>query len=125
RKELGLKDDAGAEEISTAVAALKSKANSTAGSGEPDPAKYVPVGVVTELRDQVAALSAQNLQREVDDLVKPALEDGRLLAAQEKWARDLGKSNLAALKTYLDGAEPIAALRGSQTEGRAPAGGKD
>lgn len=125
RKELGLNDDVGMEEISTAVAALKSKANSAATTGEPDPAEFVPVGVVKELRDQVAALSAQNLQREVDDLVKPALEDGRLLAAQEKWARDLGKSNLAALKTYLDEAEPIAALRGSQTDGRAPAGGKD
>lgn len=123
RKELGLKDDAGAEEISTAVAALKAS-NATA-TGSPDPAKYVEVGVVEQLRSEIAVLSASNLGREIDDLVKPALEDGRLFAAQEKWARDLGKKDIAALKAYLDSAQPIAALRGSQTGGQPPAGGKD
>jgi hypothetical protein len=32
------------------------------------------------------------------------LADGRLLPAQEQWARDLGESDLAALRTYLDAA---------------------
>jgi phage I-like protein len=123
RKELGLADDANAAAINTAVAALKSKA--TAGTGDPDPAKYVPVGVVEELTTQIAALSATNTAREVDDLVKPALADGRLLPAQEEWARNLGKKDVAALKGFLDTAQPIAALRGSQTDGQAPAGTKD
>lgn len=121
RKELGLKDDAGAEEINTAVAALKA----AKATGTPDPAKYVEVGVVEQLRNDLAALSAKDLAREIDDLVKPALEDGRLLAAQEKWARDLGKKDIAALKAYLESAQPIAALRGSQTGGQPPAGGTD
>ena len=115
RKELSLADDAGAEEITSAIAALKSK---TAAAGEPDPSKYVPVAVVTEMRTELAALTAQNTERAVDDLVKPALEDGRLLPAQEKWARDLGKKDIAALTAFLKDAEPIAALRGSQTNGQ-------
>lgn len=120
RADLGLGDTVGAEEIGTAIAALKSKANAN-----PDPAKYVGVEVVEQLRTDIAKLSATNAAREVDELVAPALDDGRLLPAQEKWARDLGKSDIAALRSYLDSAQPIAALRGSQTGGKTPAGGKD
>lgn len=120
RKQLGLGDDVGIAEVTTAVAALKSKADAGV-----DPAKFVPIDAVNEMRTQIAKLSAENTQRTIDDLVKPALEDGRLLPAQEKWARDLGKSDIAALKTYLADAAPIAALRGTQTDGQEPAGGKD
>jgi phage I-like protein len=116
RAELNLGADVGAAEISTAVAALKSKAN-----GNPDPSKFVGVEVVESLRRDIAALSATNQAREVDELVAPALEDGRLLPAQEKWARDLGKSDIAALRSYLESAEPIAALRSTQTRGADPA----
>ena len=38
----------------------------------------------------------------------------------EEWARDLGKSNRAALTAYLDKAQPIAAIAGSQTLGKPP-----
>ncbi len=117
RQRLGLGDDAGAEEIGTAVAALKSKADA---AGEPDPAKFAPVAVVEDLKTQVAALSAGQLGRDVDDLVKPALADGRLLPAQEGWARELGKKDIASLRAYLKDAQPIAALRGTQTEGQQP-----
>ena len=41
------------------------------------------------------------------------------LARQIKaWARDLGASNLAALSTYLQTAQPIAALTSTQTGGK-------
>lgn len=124
RQELGLADTMGAEEIKTAVVALKSKATAAAAAGgEPDPAKYVPIAVVTEMRDQLAALSASHTGREVDELVDPAVKDGRLLPAQAQWARDLGKKDIAALKAYLDTAAPIAALRATQTDGQAPAAG--
>ena len=119
RQQLGLKDTAAAEEIGTAVAALKSKADA-AGTGDPDPAKFVPVSVVEDLKTQVAALSAGQQGRDIDDLVKPALEDGRLLPAQEGWARELGKKDIASLRAYLKDAQPIAALRGTQTEGQQP-----
>lgn len=115
RTELSLGEDAGAEEITTAVASLKAQRAAT-----PDPKKFVSVDVVEALKADLAALKGENNARAVDDLVKPALEDGRLLAAQEKWARELGASDIAALRSYLDTAAPIAALRGSQTGGRRP-----
>ncbi|WP_252403324.1 phage protease, partial [Burkholderia pseudomallei] len=49
------------------------------------------------------------------------LKNGRLLPAQEGWARDLGKSNVAALKQFISTAQPIQALGGTQTGGNPPA----
>ncbi len=112
---LQLQADAGAEAVTAACTAVHKPATT------PDPAKYVPVAVVQELKTSVAALSAAANARAIDDLVAPALADGRLLAAQEAWARELGKANLAALTQYLKDAPPIAALVGSQTGGQAPA----
>jgi phage I-like protein len=112
---LSLPHDTNAETITAACTNLRA-------AGAPDPARFVPVAVVEELKASVAALSAVSLARQVDDLVKPALADGRLLAAQEAWARDLGKSNVAALTAYLQTAQPIAALTGTQTGGRPPEG---
>ncbi len=98
----------------TQIAAL------TAAAGKPDPAQYVPVSVVSGLQSQVAALTAQMSGREVDETVKAALSNGQLLPAQEAWARDLGQSNLAALKSFIATAPKIAALTGNQNGGRAP-----
>lgn len=117
RKALGVDDKTAPEAIVTACTALKAKADK---AGEPDPAKFVPISVVEELRTSVASLSAQIRDEKVDQMVMQALEDGRLLKAQESWARDLGKKDIAALTAYLDTAQPIAALAGTQTGGRRP-----
>lgn len=101
------------------VAALKAM---QAGH-DPDPAKYVPVNVVEDIKTELAALKASAQAKEVDELVKGALACGKLLPAQETWARELGKGNVAALKSYIETAQPIAALKGTQTGGAAPAGG--
>jgi len=92
----------------------------TAAVGNPDPAKFVPLSVVTELQGQVAALTSQVNGREVEETIQAALSNGQLLPALEGWARDLGKSNLAALKSYIANAPKIAALTGQQNGGRAP-----
>lgn len=89
-----------------------------------DPAKFVPIAVMTELRTQLDAANAALAGNEVGELVTAALSDGRLLPAQEAWARDLGKHNLATLKTFLSTATPIAALRTTQTGGNPPVGDK-
>jgi len=86
----------------------------------PDPAKYAPVEVVQAMQTELSALRNAQLAAEVDGLVKPALADGRLLPAQESWARELGLSNLAALQSFLATAQPIAALKGTQTGGHEP-----
>lgn len=89
-----------------------------------DPAKFVPINVMTALRTELDAANAKLAGTEVGELVSAALSDGRLLSAQESWARELGNSNLAALKTFLTTAKPIAALTSTQTQGHAPGGAK-
>jgi len=99
--------------LETAVAALKAQT--------PDPAKFVPVGTMQDMQTQIAALSAQINGGEVDGLVKSAISEGKLLPAQEAWARDLGKKDVAALKSYLVTAPVVSALAGnSQTNGKDP-----
>lgn len=102
----------------TAEAALKAEREATAALK----ASTQPLEVVAALRAELATLTADSNARKIDDLVKPALADGRLLPAQEAWARDLGASNLAALSKYIETAQPIAALKGTQTGGAAPGG---
>ena len=89
-------------------------------ASQPDPARFVPVDTMRALQEQVAALTAQVSGRNVDELVVAALSDGRLLPAQETWARELGQNNLSALKGYLDTAPKIAALSATQTQGNPP-----
>lgn len=127
--------DEGAEEaaVIAALKALKQKADDAVAQAsakdeqiaalkqaQSDPATHVPVAVVENLKSEIAALRQSHTDREIDELVTAALADGRLLAAQEDWARKLGTSDLEALKTYVHSAQPIAALKGRQTAGRTP-----
>ncbi|SOD42322.1 phage protease [Nitrosovibrio sp. Nv4] len=86
----------------------------------PDPAKYVPIDAMQAVQTELATLRADVNGREVDGLVTAALTDGRLLPPQEAWARGLGGKDIAALKSYLDIAQPVAALSGTQTGGKKP-----
>ena len=113
RTELQLPEGADAPAVAAACARLRGL--------PPDPAQYVPVAAVAALQAQVAALSAQARTRTVDDLIAPALKDGRLLPAMEAWARDLGGKDMAALSAFLAAAQPLAALTGTQTGGKSPA----
>ncbi len=103
-----------ADQAESDLAALRSQVNN------PDPEKFVPKAAVDELRTQVAALSAQLTAGTVDQLIKDGLDDGRLLPALEGWARDLGKKDVAALRAYLESAQPLEALRTQQTDGKTP-----
>ncbi|MXR36715.1 phage protease [Craterilacuibacter sinensis] len=91
-------------------------------ASQADPARFVSVDTMRALQDQVATLTAKLQGGEMEQLVTAALSDGRLLAVQEDWARELGKSNLNALQGYLATAPKIAALSGTQTQGNPPAG---
>ena len=103
-------------ESATQIAAL------TASNGIPDPAKFVPLSAVQELSQKFLALQAQVVGGEVDGVVKAALQSGKLLPALEPWARNLGKTDMAALTAFLDKAPAIAALAGNQTGGSPPGG---
>lgn len=130
---LGLAADASEADITAAVTALKAKTGEqettiaaltteTAAlkTQSPDPAKYVPVETVTALQGQVAALTTRLNDTELEDVVQAALTSGKLLPAMEAWARELGKSNLGALKSYIEKNPAIVALNGNQTGGKAP-----
>lgn len=118
RKLLGLDEKADGEAVLAACTGLKAKAATSV-----DPSQFVPLSVVEGLKADMAALTARLGERDEKDLdsqIQGALEDGRLHKTMEEWARDLGKSNRAALTAYLDKAQPIAALTSSQTQGKAP-----
>ncbi|MBS0599544.1 MAG: phage protease [Proteobacteria bacterium] len=116
RTELGVDAKADESAVIAACAALKKTAAQTA----PDPAKFIGIEAFNEVRGQLAALSARIDGDKVDELVKAALGDGRLLSAQEAWARELGKKDFASLTAYVDSTQPIAALRKTQTGGKPP-----
>ena len=125
---LGLPAESTEDQVIAACSALKTTAADsetriaalTAQVGTPDPAKFVPVAVMQDLQGRVAALTSELNGHKVADIVDVALADGRLLPAQESWARELGKTNLAALTQYLETSPKIAALSGTQTGGKAP-----
>jgi len=102
------------------IAALKREAAATG----PDPAKFAPVETVEALKQEIATLKAEQTSREVGELVACALSEGKLLPAQEEWARELGRRDLAALKEYLEKTPAIEALKGGQTGGKAPREGE-
>ncbi|RXS92965.1 phage protease [Acinetobacter junii] len=84
---------------------------------QPDPSKFVPVAVVTELQTEIATLKGAVQTNEIETLITAACSDGRLRGeAMTAWATNLGKSNPQALKDYLETAPKIPALVGKQTE---------
>lgn len=128
---IGLAEDAPEADALAAVAALKAKADAADGlttqiaalkAQAPDPAKFVPVETMQSLQTQVASLTARLNEGEVADTVEAALSAGKLLPAQKEWATELGKTNLAALKSYVEQTPAIAALGGMQSDAANPGG---
>jgi phage I-like protein len=118
---LGLPDTTTEADALAGVAALKAKSGeqetqiAALKAQAPDPEKYVEVGVMTGLRDQVAALTARLNGDESMRVIDQAMAEGRLLPAQKTWAEELGKSNLAALKAYIAATPANPALAGMQS----------
>lgn len=111
-----LADKAGTvDTLATQVAALKAK-----DGGQPDPRKYVPIAVVTDLQAQLAVLTAEGKTSQLEQLIQTAKDDGRLIPSMEDWARELGEKDMAALSAFLDKAAPIAALKATQTRHAPP-----
>ena len=127
---LGLAEDANEEAVLAAVTALKSRADTQETeiadlkTKQADPAKFVPVATVTALQTEVATLTARLNDGELAEVIAKGKTDGKILPATEEWARDLGKKDLAALKTFLEKTPAVAALKGTQTGGKAPDGDK-
>lgn len=97
------------------LAALKAETGKA-----PDPARFVPMAQHAEVQNTLAALTAKVETAERDGLMTAALGDGRILPAQEAYWR---AQPIVALKSWLDVAQPVAALAGMQNGGHAPAAG--
>lgn len=129
---LGLPDTTAEADALAGVAALKAKADAATieiaslkagGAAAPDPAKFVPIGIVQEMQTQLAALSGRLVDDEAGRVIEQAIVAGKLVEGQRQWAADLGKTNLAALKSYVATAPAIAALGGMQSGGKDPVAG--
>ncbi|QYK02794.1 phage protease [Shewanella psychrotolerans] len=109
------------DELSTAAASVdvlnqRIVALSTNANDEVNLSEYVPVATVNALRDQLAQLSAQNGLLTIDQAVKDAVDEGRVLACEQDYLLALGKQQgMAALTAHLDGRKPINALTTTQT----------
>lgn len=122
---LGLQESATETEALSAVAALKTNvASLSAQVDAPDPKKFVAVAALTALQTDFAALQGKYdaLQVEVagdkvEKLIAKGKADRKISPAIESWARDLGKSDLAALSAYLEKAPPVVP-DGTQTGGK-------
>lgn len=105
----------------TSIAALSQQVDElrTAQPQAVDLSQYVPISVVREKDEQIAALSSQQQDGELETLLTAALSDGRVVGkATEDWLREMGKTNMAAVRNYLENvATPIVALTSLQTSG--------
>lgn len=133
---LGLADNASADDVTNAVTQLKKDKDDTdtklaAASAQlgkakdtaPDPSKFVPIESFNDLQQQVAALSQQQTDRAVADLVAQGEEENKLTAATSTWFRAFAAKDLEGAKAWLKDAPVIAALSQMQSGGksRAPA----
>lgn len=100
--------------------AEKDQVIAAAKAQSPDPAKYVPVTVGEAIKGELAALKTTLVEREVNDLVQGALSEGKLLPAQEAWAKELGKTNIAALKQYIGPPSRLPHSRACRRKGKHP-----
>ena len=108
--------------LSTVFTQLKQKDEKIAAlsNANPDPSKFVSVDVMKSLQAEVAALSAKINQDKGNALIEAALASGKLLPAQKDWAANLIKTDggLAVLSSYLETAQVVSALVGSQSDGK-------
>lgn len=130
-KTLGLDDKA---DEATAIAALnafvaKASANADAATalaanieanGAPDPTKFVPIAAVTAMQTQLSALSNQVNGDAVTKVINEARAAGKVVPAMEAHLHAMGMRDLAALTQFIGTLPAMAALTGTQTQGKPP-----
>lgn len=146
RAALGLPETATADEAAAAVAAIHTQVQAAPAAGVEPAAGLAahltgygqqitalsvrpPLEALTALQGELATARARVAELERGQAgaalaaeLDAALADGRLLPAMEPWARALAGTQPDALRQYLATAKPLAALSGTQTQGRTPAG---
>lgn len=93
-------------------------------AGNPDPAKYVPINVVTELRDELKKVQDGTLSEKAENAVNAAIKDGRVTPGQKEWALSYAKSDLSGFEAYVKGSPVLTASQMAivkrDENGRAP-----
>lgn len=90
RTKLKLADNADETAVLAAI-------DTAATPADPDPAKFVPIDVVSAMQAQLGALQEDKVLACVDG----AIEEGKLTPAQRDWALKLGKQDIAELNNFL------------------------
>lgn len=108
---IGLKTGSKTEDI--IAAANAALANS------PDPAKFVPIEALTELRNEVATLRSGLTDDKAATAVSDAMKAGKLSPALEGWALSYAKKDLAGFQAYVGGAAVLTASQLTTTKRKA------
>jgi len=105
-----------ADEAGTELAALKASALQT-----------VPLATYNSVIEELAVLKATSDQSELSQVISQAKADGKMLAAEESYLSEYGKSaGVAALKAMLEERPVLAALKATQTANKPkPKSGQD
>ena len=107
------------DQLGTEVAALKAK---TTTDAQPDPTKWVSLEKFNELHTQVAALSATQHDAQVENLLAEAVAQGKCPPVVESVWRDVGKKDIAALKSLIEKTPANPALAGQKQTQQAGTG---
>lgn len=107
---LGVKADADEQTAVAAIAALKTSGESTQTS-------------VAALTTQVQTLQGQIQQRDLAELLDDAIEACKITPAERKSLEEIGKRDIAWLRSHLQAKAPIPGLEGqTRSEGHDPTG---
>ncbi len=101
------------------VATLSTQVNTV------DLSQYVPKATYDATMQQLAVLSAQTADSEIESAISKARNDGRVIEAEVDYLKGFGKQQgVAALSAMLDARPQIAVLSAKQTDTTKPADGE-
>lgn len=104
---LGLGSDADTDAVLAAVETAQA-------GGDPDPAKYVPIGALKDVNARLASIEEEKVLATIDQ----AVADGKLAPAQKDWAIALGKKDFPSLQSFIGDAPAFKG--GQQIDGDPP-----
>lgn len=101
---------------------LVATATSLKQGAEPDPSKYVPIAVHTDIASQFSELKKSVASEKATAAVDAAMKAGKVAPAQKDWALGYASQDLAAFNKYVETA-PVIASATSETPAGTPSAG--
>jgi phage I-like protein len=100
---LELEESATGDDITAAITTI----SASAGSGNPDPKRFVPIEGLTEALERVQALEIAHSASAAETAVADAMAAGKVTPALKNWATDYAVSDLAGFQAYVASATAI------------------